>query len=181
MEKQRCTTQENLVGMRLSSDQLGGENGKTSLLKRILCHNHKLYILSLPAWLLNTVLFFPNHSVWSFSSHHTLLFTQPCLIPICWFIFSGTLGCGQGLERNHAAQWLEAQIQDPEWAWNLAKKNQSVLLCKNAVSYRFLLPRTGFGTDLLGPHFSSYQFCDLGSLFTSLVFFILVTGITLLS
>ena len=34
MEKQRCTTLENLLGMRLSSDQLGAENGKkTSLLK----------------------------------------------------------------------------------------------------------------------------------------------------
>ena len=28
MERQRCTTLENLLGMRLSSDQLGAENGK---------------------------------------------------------------------------------------------------------------------------------------------------------
>lgn len=46
MEKQRFTTQENLVGMRLSSDQLGGENGKTSLLKWILSHNHMSFLYS---------------------------------------------------------------------------------------------------------------------------------------
>ena len=92
MEKQRCTTLENLLGMRLSSDQLGAENGKkTSLLKWILCHNHEVFILSLPACLLRTVLFFPNHFLWSFPSRQTLLCTQPCLTPICWFIFSVTL------------------------------------------------------------------------------------------
>lgn len=130
--KNRCMTQENLVRMRLSLDQLGRSGERQH--KNQVCESEFFVItmsfysqlgciasqhrfaLSSPFCL--TLVFSPDFAIYPILSDPRLL-----------IYFHGHLGLAEGLESNHVTWWLEAQMQESEKTWDLALNIKLLLLC----------------------------------------------------
>lgn len=132
MEKQRCMTQENLVGMRLSSDQPGGENGKTRLLEWILVITMS-FLFS--ACLLGFSMLFCSFLTILFDSS---LLTRLCYLPNpVWFSFADlcpwALWASQVFRKKPCIIVYRSADFGVRETWDLVLKIKLFLLCRNYV------------------------------------------------